>query len=151
MEIAKRKNTIGSGQFFCLLYVSHAINILMTTPGVQTAEGMEHLLWSVPLSILEGIVLALPFWWMHRKYRTWGIGELSVALLGKAIALPILLGYAIMYLYHSAVSVVQYQLFVMDSMLPQVSVWILTTAILVTACYGALLGIEALARASGFF
>ena len=151
MQIVTRKNTIGSGQFFCLLYVSHAINILMTTPGIQTAGGMEHLLWSVPLSVVGSIVLALPFWWMHRRYRAWGIGELSVAVLGKGFALPILLGYVVLYLYHSAVSVVQYQLFVMDTMLPQVSVWILTTAILVTACYGAMLGIEALARASGFF
>lgn len=151
MPFCKNKNTIGSGQFFCLLYVSHVLHIVMTTPGHQTAQGMEQLLWSVPLSAVGTVLLSLPFWWMYHRYPGLGIGELSRALLGKGVAVVVLAGYGGLFLYHGAVSLVQYQIFVMDTMLPQVSVILLTTAVLATACYGAWMGIEALARAAGFF
>ncbi len=56
-----------------------------------------------------------------------------------------------LFLYNAALSIARYNVYIKATMLPRASVLILSLAVVGTACYGAFLGIEALARAAGLF
>lgn len=145
----KKKNTISAGQFFCMLYVSHVINILTNTPGIQSTENMQNILFSTPLSLLVEIFMVIPILLLHRRQRDMNLIDMTRYHIGKWAAAAVAVAYAGLFLYNAALSLARYNIYITATMLPQASIVLLSLAVIATACYGAFLGIEALARASG--
>ena len=143
--------TISAGQFFCMLYVSNVINILTNTPGVQSVENMQNIFYGTPLILIASILLCLPILFLHRRHREMNLIDMTRYHVGKWAAVLVAVGYSALFLYNAALSIARYNVYIKATMLPRASVLILSLAVVGTACYGAFLGIEALARAAGLF
>ena len=145
-----KKNAISAGQLFCLFYVSHSIITLTVTPGLQNGESPQDVILSAPISLLLCLLSALPILALAIRHRGMSLLDCSRYRLGNAGAAVIAVCYGLLYLYIPSIALARYNVFVTTTMLPQASFILLSLAVAATACYGAFMGLEALARASGF-
>lgn len=145
-----KKNSITAGQLFCMLYVSHSIITLTSTPGLQNNENIQDVMLSAPIAFLLQLLLAIPLLALHRRYNNMNIVDHARYRLGKAGGIAVALCYAALFLYVPSVALARYNVFVTTTMLPQAPFLLLSLSVVATACYGAFMGLEALARASGF-
>ncbi len=144
-----KKHAILSGQLFCMFFVSHLIQTITNSPGLQTRENMQNIILGAPLALAAAALGAAPLLLLNAKYPTLSVLDLTYYHMGKYAGAVASVLYAVFFLYAPSLAVARYNLYIQTTMLPQASVLLLSAAVAVTACYGAFMGIEALARASG--
>ena len=144
-----RKQMILPGQLFCLFFVSHLIQTITNSPGLQTRENMQNILLGAPIALGLAVVSAVPMLILNARYPQLSVLDLSYYRMGKYGGALVGCLYAAFFLYAPTLAIARYNLYIQTTMLPQASVILLSAAVVATACYGAFMGIEALARASG--
>lgn len=144
-----KKHMILPGQLFCMFFVSHLIQTITNSPGLQTRENMQNILLGAPVALALAVLSAVPMLVLNARHPQLSVLDLTYYRVGNYGGVLVGALYAAFFLYAPSLAVARYNLYIQTTMLPQASVVLLSAAVVVTACYGAFMGIEALARASG--
>lgn len=140
---------ISAGQLFTLAFLTRVIMMLTVDSRVAGGKNLQDLTLSALCYLGLNLVLILPAWFLHRRYPELDLLEISGYAFGKAGGLIALL-YAAYFLFINGYFVSNFQLFMQNEINTQVPVWVISVALLVVAAYGAFLGLESIARTSGF-
>ncbi len=139
---------ITSGQLFVMFFVSRIIVTMTYSPALSNGDTLwEHLI-SVLISFVLTFILLIPILCLKRRYRNLSVLDLSVmrfGIFGRGISLF----YGLYFAFVAVYTLSSYGIFldnVTDEPIPSA---LILTAVIITACYGAYKGIEALARFSG--
>ncbi len=144
-----QKHMILSGQLFCLFFVSHLIQTITNSPGLHTRDNMQNIILGAPIALAATVLATTPMLVLNHRHPQLNVLDLTYYRLGKYAGVVVGALYAVFFLYAPSLAVARYNLYIQTTMLPQASVILLSVAVVFTACYGAFMGIEALARASG--
>lgn len=141
--MAKRK--ISAGQFFISMFVSRVVVTIALNGQYTGGENMLESIISYVLAMGLGFLIALPVWGLHRRRPDLDIAKTAVEDLGApGKAVPLL--YFLYFVLINGTSLALFQLFLMDTVNPAFSAALVTAALAGAALYGALRGIETIAR-----
>lgn len=144
-----KTNTITAGQLFCMLFISRmVVNITYSPYIAASGEMLDHAI-SACLSIVVAILISIPIYLLHKRWPRDTLVDRACALTGRFLGALITVFYGLYLLFVCSYDLSFYSIFVTNVMAPKFSLVLLASAVLVTACYGAFRGVEALARASG--
>jgi len=144
-----KRNSISTGQLFCLFFVAHSTAILTGTQ-LQGAGDPQALLLAAPFSLVLSAICLLPLLRLCSRHEGMSVLDCARFRFSNAGGAVFCTLYGAYFLYTPSLAVARYNIYVSATMLPQAQFFLLAFAIAATACYGAFLGLEALARASGF-
>lgn len=143
MEPVRHK--ISAAQFFVMLFVSRIVVTIGLNSRYLGGENMLEAILSYLLAMLLGLLLSLPVWALHRRYPEQNVGDAAQEALGKAgKAVPAL--YILYFLLTAGGALGLFQIFLLDTVNPEFSAALAIAAVLGVAVYGALRGIETVAR-----
>lgn len=142
---SKSKGKISAAQFFIMLFVSRIV--ITITMNSQTLGG-DNLLDNVVscgLSMLLGFLIALPLWLLHRRHPGLNVNEVARLDIGRAgKAVPLF--YLLYFIAVNTVTLSLFEIFLMDTVNPDFSAVLIIAAIVAVALYGAVRGLETVAR-----
>ncbi len=142
-------NTITVGQLFCMLFISRMVVNVTYSPFMAASGEMLDQVISACISIVLMALIAIPIYFLHKRRPKDTLVDQACALTGRFLGALITAFYGLYFLFICGYNLSFYSAFVSSVMAPKFSLLLLASAVLLTACYGALKGIEALARASG--
>ena len=143
------KRCITVGQLFCMLFISRMIVNLTYSPIISSSNSMWDHIISAIISFFITFLLVIPVYFICNKREPMNIADISCFLLGK-IGLIFVFVYAIYYIFVCIYTLSLFDDFVANVMNPKTPIILMSSAIMLTAAYGAYKGIEALVRTSGF-
>ena len=139
------KPKISAAQFFISMFVSRVVVTIALNAQYTGGENMLDNIVSYVLAMALGFVIALPVWGLHRRRPQWSVGRAAVEDLGPVGRLVPLLYFAYFVLVNGT-SLALFQLFLMDTINPAFPAGFIAAALAACALYGALRGIETIAR-----
>lgn len=143
METAKHK--ISAGQFLVMMFVSRVVVTIALNARYLGGENMLEGIISYLLAMVLAMLIAVPVWKLHSKFPDKGIGEAACSVMGRAgYAVPIL--YILYFVLINGASLGLFQIFLTDTINPEFSAAVTMAAVLAVAVYGAVKGIETVAR-----
>lgn len=143
-----KKAVITMRQLFVLFFISRIIVNLTYTPLITKSPSMGDHVISALISFVLTFFMALPIYNLSIQRKHLDIAEYSFLLLGKLGFIFVTI-YALYFLFVCIYSLSLFDIFVSNIISPQLSLVLLSSAIIVTSCYGAFKGIEAIVRTSG--
>lgn len=144
----RRDAVITVPQLFGMLFISRMVVNITYNPYMSSNGDLTDHLLSAVISYFLTFLLLIPVYLLYRKRKDMTLADYSYFLFGN-YAVGIILLYVAYYLLVSCSTLSLFNTFVSNVMDPKIPIWGLSIAVMVTACYGAWKGIEALARASG--
>ncbi len=144
-----KKNSISAGQLFCMFFVAHSTAVLTGTQ-LQGAGNPQGLLLAAPFSLLLSMLALIPLFRLCGRHEGMSVLDCARFRFSNAGGAVFCALYGAYFLYTPSIAVARYNIYVCSTMLPQAQFFLLSFAVAATACYGAFMGLEALARASGF-
>lgn len=145
----RQDGKISAGQLFTLAFLTRVIIMLTVDSRVAGGKNLQDLALSALCYLGLNLVLILPVWFLHRRYPELDILKASGYAFGRAGAGVAVL-YGAYFLFINGYFLSNFQLFMENEINTQVPVWVISGAVLAVAAYGAFLGLEAIARTSGF-
>ncbi len=142
-------NTITAGQLFCMLFITRMVVNITYSPFMAASDAMLDQTVSCCLSIVLIVLIAVPIYCLHRRWPNDNLVDQAGIMTGRFLGALITAFYGLYFLYVCSYNLSFYSAFITNVMAPKFSSSLLTLAVLITACYGAFRGVEALARASG--
>lgn len=143
-----KKSVITSSQLFVTLFVSRMIvNITYNTYLGVSGEMQDYILSAIA-SFLLTFLLIIPVYLLYKRNISLNIVDYSEKLFG-GFSKIIVVFYSLYFLAACAYNFSFYNNFVSNVMAPKISIISVSIAIVITACYGAIKGIEGLVRVSG--
>ena len=133
---------ISSAQFFVAMFVSHILVTIALNAQYTGGESILDNIISCLLAMALGALIALPVWLCMGRD---SVPELAVGSMGK-LGYIVPIGYWLYFLLAGGSSLALFQIFLMDTVNPGFSAGLVTAAITGVALYGALRGIETVAR-----
>ena len=144
-----KTNKITAGQLFCMLFISRMVVNVTYSPYMAASGEMLDQVVSACLSIVFMTLIAIPIYVLHKRRPSDTLVDQACALTGRFLGALITVFYGLYFLFICGYNLSFYSAFVSSVMAPKFSLLLLASAVLLTACYGAFRGVEALARASG--
>lgn len=139
------RTKISGAQFFVAMFVSHILVTIALNSQYTGGESIIDNIVSYLLAMLVGVLIALPIWLCQRQDPASSVPELAGKALGQAgNFVPV--AYWIYFVLAGSSSLALFQIFLMDTVNPGISASLVTAAIIGVALYGALRGIETVAR-----
>lgn len=135
-------------QLFCMLFISRMVVNITYNPLMSQSNTMWDHVVSAAVTFLLTFLLFLPLYFLHKRRPELNIVDYAYFRMGR-LACVIAVVYLLYFLIVSCYTLSLFDLFVGNVMSPQTSLFALSLAVLVTACYGAFKGLEALSRTSG--
>lgn len=142
MEI---RHKISSAQFFVMMFVSRVVVTIALNARFLGGENMLDSILSYLLAMALGFLIALPVWALDKRHPEQNVGDAAQAAWGKAGKL-VPLFYILYFILVNGASLGLFQIFLLDTVNPDFSSALTVAAILGVALYGALRGIETVAR-----
>lgn len=144
----RKDSVITVPQLFGMLFISRMVVNITYNPYMSSNGDLTDHLLSAILSYFLTFLLVIPVYLLYRRRKEMTLADYSYFLFGNYAAGVILI-YVVYYLLVSCYTLSLFDTFITNVMSPKVPIWALSIAVIITACYGAWKGIEALARASG--
>lgn len=145
----KKNSVITVPQLFGMLFISRMIvNITYNPFMASKGDVIDHLISAV-IAYLLTFLLVIPVYLLYRRRPGMNLVDNAYFLLKKPVAVTVVAVYALYFLLVSCYTLSLFDSFVANVMSPKIPILMLSIAIVITACYGAFKGIEALARSSG--
>lgn len=141
-----KQHTISAAQFFGMMFVSRVTLTISLNAQYAAGENLLDGILSYGLAMVLGFFIALPLWSFQRRYPGQSVGELAANCLGRTGGRVVSLGYILYFLLINASSLALFQIFLLDTVHPDFSSWLIVAALTAVAVYGAWQGLEALAR-----
>lgn len=136
------RTRISSAQFFVAMFVSHILVTIALNAKYTGGESILDNIVSYIVAMALAVLTALPVWLCQRHG---SVPELAVKAMGPAgYMVPAV--YWLYFLLAGSSSMALFQIFLMDTVNPGFSAGLVTAAIIGVALYGALRGIETVAR-----
>lgn len=139
------KRKISAAQFFISMFVSRVVVTIALNARYTGGENMLDSIVSYVLAMALGFAIALPVWGLHRRRPQWDVCQAAVGDLGPVGKLAPLAYFGYFILVNGA-SLALFQLFLMETVNPAFSTGFVAAALVACALYGALRGIETIAR-----
>lgn len=140
------KTNISARQFFVAMFVSQVQVTIALNAQYTGGETILDSFFSYLLAMAAGIVIALPIWMAQRGGRS--VPALAMENLGRAGAV-VPLAYCLYFVVAGGSSLALFQIFLMDTVNPDFATGLVIAALLGTAVYGGLRGIETVMRCAG--
>ena len=140
-------DTISAAQFFGMMFVSRITITIALNAQYAAGESLLDGILSYLLAMAVGFLLAVPVWLLHKRVPSLPIGETAVRVFGQFGKL-IPLCYILYFWVMNGVSLALFQLFLLDNVNPDFPAFLILTALVAVAAYGAWRGLEAIARTS---
>lgn len=140
-----QRTRISSAQFFVAMFVSHVLVTIALNAQYTGGENILDNLISYLLAMVLAVILAVPIWLCQRREPSRSVPELAKEALGGAGNL-VPLAYWLYFLLAGGSSLALFQIFLMDTVNPGFSAGLVTAALAAAALYGALRGVETVAR-----
>lgn len=145
----KEVASISSGQLFAMLFVSRmVVSMTYGTLLIGDSELWDHLV-SVPIAFLLTFLLMFPVYKLFKMNMKMSLIDNLEFHFGK-FGTVLTFIYIIYYLIISFHTLAIFNNFILNAVNPSISLSILSVLLLLSACYGAYKGLEALVRTSGF-
>lgn len=142
----ERKNIITSAQLFSLLFLSSIIiGISYNLPMAKSSNMWDHII-SAAIAFIVNIVFILPIYKLYKINPIMSIAD-NCFVSFKKIGILFLIIYALYYLFACCYTLSLFNIFVRDVVNPDISLFILSTCVILAASYAASKGIEGIARA----
>ena len=139
------RTKISSAQFFIAMFVSRVVVTIALNAHYTGGENMLDTIFSYLIAMAIGAVLAVPIWMALGRSGERGVPELAMENMGWAGRLvPIC--YGLYFVLVGGTSLALFQIFLMDTVNPGFSAGMVITALVGVALYGAMRGIETVAR-----
>lgn len=143
METGKIR--ISSAQFFVMMFVSRVVTAMGINAGYLGGENMLEAVVSWLFAMAAGLLISLPIWAMHRQCPERSIGEMACDAWRRAgRVIPAL--YLLYFMLCGGISLGMFEIFLLDTVNPDFSAVLVVCAMLGVAVYGALRGVETVAR-----
>lgn len=139
------KTKISSAQFYIAMFVSHVLVTIALNARYTGGENILDNILSYLLAMVLALAIALPVWGALRRGGGENVPQLAMGRMGRAGAL-VPLSYCLYFIVAGGSSLALFQIFLMDTVNPGFSAALVVLALLGTALYGALRGIETAAR-----
>ena len=144
-----KTSKITAGQLFCILFISRMVVNVTYSPYMAASGEMLDQVVSAGLSVVFMALAAVPVLILHKRRPGDTLVDRACALTGRFLGALVTAFYGLYFLFICGYNLSFYSAFVSSAIAPDFSMMFLASAVLLTACYGAFRGIEALARASG--
>lgn len=139
------RTRISAAQFFIAMFVSRTAVTITINARFMGGESLLDNVISYLLAMALGVLVALPIWLSVRTGEGKSVPTLAVERLGPAgKAVP--LAYGLYFVAAGGLSLALFQIFLMDAVNPGFSAGLVILALVAVALYGALRGIETVAR-----
>ncbi|WP_322173415.1 GerAB/ArcD/ProY family transporter [Acutalibacter caecimuris] len=135
---------ISAAQFFTAMFVSRVVVTIALNAQYTGGQHMLDNIFSYLLAMLLGAAIALPIW-LATRGQVQGVPGLAMARLGWLGGL-VPLCYGLYFVLVGGTSLALFQIFLMDTVNPGFSAGLVVVALLAVALYGALHGLETVAR-----
>lgn len=136
------RTKISSAQFFVAMFVSHILVTIALNAQYTGGESILDNIVSYLIAMGVGVLIALPIWLCQKRG---SVPELAVKALGPVGGI-VPAAYWLYFVVAGSSSLALFQIFLMDTVNPGFSASLVTAAIIGVALYGALRGIETVAR-----
>lgn len=136
---------ISSAQFFVAMFVSRVVVTIALNAHYTGGENLLDNIISNLLAMALSLLIALPIWLALGREHSASVPELAMSSLGRAGGL-IPLCYGLYFVLAGGTSLALFQIFLMDTVNPGFSAALVVTALLAVALYGAVRGLETVAR-----
>ena len=136
---------ISSAQFFLAMFVSRTVVTIALNAQYTGGESLLDSIFSYLLAMGAGVLISLPLWLAMGREQGQSVPRLAMDTLGRAGGL-VPLGYALYFVLVGGTSLGMFQIFLMDTVNPGFSAGLVVAALGAVALYGALKGLETVAR-----
>lgn len=136
------RTKISGAQFYVAMFVSHILVTIALNAQYTGGESILDNIISNLIAMAAGALIAIPIWLCQKRG---SVPELAVKALGPA-GNVVPAAYWLYFVLAGASSLTLFQIFLMDTVNPGFSAGLVTAAIIGVALYGALRGIETVAR-----
>lgn len=136
------RTKISGAQFYVAMFVSHILVTIALNVQYTGGESILDNIVSCVIAMIAGVLTAIPIWLCQKRG---SVPELAVKALGPAGSI-VPAAYWLYFLLAGGSSLALFQIFLMDTVNPGFSAGLVTAAIIGVALYGALRGIETVAR-----
>lgn len=139
------RHRISAAQFFVMMFVSRVVVTIALNSQYLGGENMLEGIVSYAAAMVLAIVISLPVWLLHQRYPGLSIGAAAEATIGK-VGKVVPAAYILYFVIINGSSLGLFQIFLMDTVNPEFSAAVTMAAVLAVAVYGAVRGIETVAR-----
>ncbi len=139
------RTRISAAQFFIAMFVSRTVVTITINARFMGGESLLDNIISYLLAMAAGLLIALPIWLSVRSGQGKSVPALAVQRLGPVGKVVPLL-YGLYFIVTGGLSLALFQIFLMDAVNPGFSAGLVILALVAVALYGALRGIETVAR-----
>ncbi len=141
----KTEYKISASQFFLMMFVSRIVVTIGLNGKFLGGENMLEAIVSCLLAGVLGLLLAAPIWGISSRFPGQDINRAAQDALGKAgKVVPAL--YLLYFVFTGGAALGLFHIFLLDTINPEFSAALAIAAVLAVALYGALRGIETVAR-----
>lgn len=144
-------NKIGKitvGQLFVMLFVSRIVVTFTYSPLLANGDNMWNHLLSVFISFILTFLMMIPVLCLRKKYREFSVLDLSLMRFGR-LGTALTMFYGLYFGFVAIYTLASYGIFLESVVDEPIPAALILTAVIISACYGAYKGIEAMARFSG--
>jgi spore germination protein KB len=136
---------ISPKQLFCLIILEQIGSTTLFALGIDAKQDA----W---IAILIALFVGLGLVWVYTEiikyYPNQNLAEIFIFVLGKWLAAPLVLLYALFWFMTASFNAYEFAEFVVEDFLPKTTLWALLLTALILVMYSLLLGIESIARCS---
>ncbi len=136
------RTKISQAQFFVSMFVSHILVTIALNAKYTGGESILDNIVSYAIAMIAAVIIALPIWLCQKRGT---VPELAVKSMGS-VGYIVPAAYWLYFVLAGSSSLALFQIFLMDTVNPGFSASLVTAAIIGVALYGALQGIETVAR-----
>lgn len=145
----EKRPSISVGQVFSMLFISRmVVSMTYGTLLIGDSEIWDHIV-SAPVAFLITFLLILPIYKLFCMDKKMNLMDNARELMGR-IGWVFIIFYIIYYLLISFHTLAIFNNFIINTVNPPISLPLLSVILLVSSCYGAYKGVEALVRTAGF-
>lgn len=145
----EKRPSISVGQVFSMLFISRmVVSMTYGTLLIGDSEIWDHII-SAPVAFFITFLLLMPIYKLFCMDKKMNLMDNARELLGRAGWILIIL-YILYYLLVSFHTLAIFNNFIINTVNPPISLPLLSIILLMSACYGAYKGVEAVVRTAGF-
>ena len=142
----EKASVISSKQLIAILMVCRLGFSTVYFTSIDAGASIQDVLLAVPVLFVMNFFVAIPILLLLRRHPGKSFMECSVQLIGKPASVVVAVICGVFFLLQGTLELGIFQLFYVNTVIPQTAEFAILIPILIVAVYGAVKGIEALAR-----
>ncbi|MFT8888656.1 MAG: GerAB/ArcD/ProY family transporter [Ethanoligenens sp.] len=117
--------------------------------GLQAGKSIQDILLAVPVNFLLNFIFAIPILVLLKRHPGKDLIECAKNIIGKPFSILVAIFYLLCFLYSATMIQSSFQVFFVNSVIPEIGYAAIAIPILLISFYGAVKGIESLMRFGG--